>query len=218
MNILKTFFRAHKRLAIAAATGAFSVLLTSPALGTVTRALIGWNVAVGLYLVLVWALMTRADHRRIRLLSQLQDETAVVVLVMISIAAIMSLAAIVLELHSTRDLAPAERLLHYALTGGTVVGSWLLVATVFTLHYAHMFYSSSEDPRPLQFPEGEPTPDYWDFAYFAFTIAVASQTADVSLHSHSMRKTVLAQSVLSFLFNASVLGLSVNIAASLVSS
>ena len=80
-----------------------------------------------------------------------------------------------------------------------------------------MFYLPPEDPRPLQFPDDPPEPDYWDFAYFAFTIAVACQTADVSLRSHSMRKTVLAQSVLSFLFNASILGLSVNVAASLVS-
>jgi uncharacterized membrane protein len=33
-----------------------------------------------------------------------------------------------------------------------------------------------------------------------------------------MRKTVLAQSILSFLFNVTILGLSVNIAASLVGS
>jgi len=59
-------------------------------------------------------------------------------------------------------------------------------------------------------------PDYWDFMYFSFTIAVASQTADINLSSSSMRRAVLAQSVLSFFFNASILALSINIAASLI--
>ncbi|MFD2273819.1 DUF1345 domain-containing protein [Undibacterium arcticum] len=66
------------------------------------------------------------------------------------------------------------------------------------------------------FPEGEQQPNYWDFLYFAFTIAVAAQTADINIQSRSMRKAVLAQSVLSFLFNAAILGFSINIAAGLV--
>ena len=53
---------------------------------------------------------------------------------------------------------------------------------------------------------------------FSFTIAVAAQTSDVIVMSRSMRKVVLAQSVLSFLFNVAILGLSINIAAGLVGS
>jgi len=52
--------------------------------------------------------------------------------------------------------------------------------------------------------------------YFSYTIAVAAQTSDVSVMSRSMRKIVLAQSILSFFFNLAILGLSINIAASLV--
>ena len=54
--------------------------------------------------------------------------------------------------------------------------------------------------------------------YFSFTIAVAAQTSDIVIMSHSLRKTVLAQSILSFFFNVAILGLSINIAASLVNS
>jgi uncharacterized membrane protein len=54
--------------------------------------------------------------------------------------------------------------------------------------------------------------------YFAFTIAVAVQTSDVSVKTTAMRGTVLAQSVLSFFFNLAILGLSINIAASLINA
>jgi uncharacterized membrane protein len=69
----------------------------------------------------------------------------------------------------------------------------------------------------LLFPGDGQHPDYWDFLYFAFTIAVAAQTADVAVTGHSMRKAVLAQSVLSFLFNVTIIGLSINVMASLIS-
>ena len=108
--------------------------------------------------------------------------------------------------------------LHYAFTGATIFGSWCLLATVFTFHYARLFYLSPIEQRALRFPDNEENPDYWDFLYFSFTIAVAAQTSDVSAMSRLMRKTVLAQSTLSFLFNVAIIGLSINIAASLVGS
>jgi uncharacterized membrane protein len=100
----------------------------------------------------------------------------------------------------------------------TVFGSWCLVATLFTFHYARTYYRSPPEKRALGFPDKEENLDYWDFLYFSFTIAVAAQTSDVAVMSHSMRKTVLAQSILSFVFNFAILGLSINIAASLVGS
>jgi uncharacterized membrane protein len=100
----------------------------------------------------------------------------------------------------------------------TLFGSWCLIGTLFTFHYAHVFYMSPADNRALGFPDHLQNPDYWDFLYFAFTIAVAAQTSDVTVLSRSMRKTVLAQSVLSFAFNLAILGLSINIAAGIVGS
>ena len=124
-------------------------------------------------------------------------------------------AAILLELTSAKDLDLRHRLLHYGLTGATVFGSWCMVGTMFAFHYARNFYRSAPGRRALRFPDdGEP--DYWDFLYFSFTIAVAAQTSDISVMTRDLRKAVLAQSVLSFLFNAAIIGLSINIAAGLV--
>ncbi len=79
-----------------------------------------------------------------------------------------------------------------------------------------MYYNGEGRQRPLSFPGGESQPDYWDFLYFSFTIAVAAQTSDVAVQSSSLRKLVLGQSVLSFFFNLLILGLFVNMAASLM--
>jgi uncharacterized membrane protein len=103
-----------------------------------------------------------------------------------------------------------------ALAAFTVVNSWTLVPTMFTLHYADMFYSVKENARPLAFPQ-TPRPVFWDFAYFSFTIAAACQTSDVSTTNISIRKVVVAHSVISFLFNAAILGFAINVTAGLIS-
>jgi uncharacterized membrane protein len=89
---------------------------------------------------------------------------------------------------------------------------------IFTLHYAHEYY----DPRngkgsvpPLTFP-GDEQPDYWDFAYFSFVIGMTSQVSDVGVSCRPIRRTVLAHGVVSFVFNAALLALTVNIAASAI--
>ena len=57
-------------------------------------------------------------------------------------------------------------------------------------------------------------PDHTDFLYFSFTIAVTAQTSDVGVTTRAMRRLVLAQSLLSFLFNTTILAFSINAAAS----
>jgi uncharacterized membrane protein len=208
--------RSRPRLTSAIVAGIITWLFFPGQLNPVTRALIGWNVTVWLYLCLMAWLMVRANHNRVRQLAVQEDNSGVVILSIMSLAAIVSIAAIILELSAVRALPLSHRLAHYAFTGATVFGTWGLVATLFTFHYARIFYSSPPDKRALQFPDKEENLDYWDFLYFSFTIAVAAQTSDVAVMSHSMRKTVLAQSVLSFFFNVVILGLSINLAASLI--
>ncbi|MFI4939543.1 MAG: DUF1345 domain-containing protein [Burkholderiales bacterium] len=208
--------RHRPRLIIATAVG-FGVALSLPsAWPLLTRILAGWNFSAWSYLILMGWLMLRASHARVRKIAEQEDESAAVVLAVLSIAAILSLAAITVELATTKDLSAGLRLGRYAFTAATVFGSWCLLGTVFTFHYANMFYCAAPDAIPLRFPDNEANPNYWDFLYFSFTIAVAAQTSDVSVQTRAMRKVVLAQSILSFLFNVAILGLSINIAAGMV--
>jgi len=216
MNPIHQTVRARPRLFLAILAGAGSGFVLPSQWDMVTRVLTGWNVTVWIYLALVGWLMVRSNHVRVRSIAEREDRGAGVILAVMSVAAVISLAAIVLELSTTRNLPAGDRLAHSAFTGATVFGSWCLVATLFTFHYARSYYRSPVERRALRFPDGEANPDYWDFLYFSYTIAVAGQTSDVAVMCRSLRKIVLAQSVLSFFFNVAILGFSINIAASLV--
>jgi uncharacterized membrane protein len=182
----------------------------------ITRALTGWNVAVWSYLLLMAWLMLRASHARVRRIAEQEDESAALILAMVSTGAVLSLAAIFVELATLKDLPAGLRIGHVAFTVATVMGSWFLLGIIFTLHYAYMYFHAPPDQPPLLFPDRDIEPDYWDFLYFSFTIAVAAQTSDVAVNSRAMRKVVLVQSILSFLFNVAILGMSINIGASMV--
>ena len=216
-NALKRFYVARPRLVYALGIGFLAgALIPTPGGDVVLHTLVGWNVGTYAYMVFIWVMMIRADDGSVREFAERQDERAAVVLTVVSLAALMSLAAIVLELASAGH-ASARHPFHIALTAATVIGSWFLIPTIFGLHYAHSFYAVTSGAPPLLFPEKNLKPDYWDFMYFSFTIAVASQTAEIAPGSRAMRKAVLAQAILSFFFNASILALSINIGASLVS-
>ena len=98
----------------------------------------------------------------------------------------------------------------------TVIGSWLLLPTLFAVTYASR-YDRATHSAGLNFPtaDNDFKPDYGDFLYFSFTIAVASQTADVSVSTSPLRRLVLMQSVLSFAFNTAILAFTINVAASM---
>jgi uncharacterized membrane protein len=209
--------RAHPRLLLAVAFGAVVALAAQPSLRSLARAIIGWNVGAWTYILLAGWLMVRASPNDVRERAAREDEGAAPMLTVMTTAAILSLAAIVLDFmtsHALDDLRAWRNLL----TVATVIGSWLLVGILFTAHYAQMFYNAPPGQRPLRFPEDEENPDYWDFLYFSFTIAVAAQTSDVSITTRAMRKVVLAQSVLGFLFNVTILGFAINVSVGLLGS
>jgi len=218
LNRIRQLIRARPRLFVAIGLGIVSEFLLPEPWRPVTRLLGAWNIFAWSYLLLAGWLMLFAPAGHVREFAEREDRGAAAILAFMSLAALASLAAIVLELTSTKDLDLTHRLLHYGLTGATVFGSWCVVGTMFAFHYARSYYRSQPTRRALRFPDDEMQPDYWDFLYFSFTIAVAAQTSDISVMSRTLRKAVLAQSVLSFLFNAAIIGLSINIAAGLVGS
>jgi uncharacterized membrane protein len=84
------------------------------------------------------------------------------------------------------------------------------------LHYAHEYYGEGADQLKggLSFPTEGYEPDYWDFLYFSANVGAAGQTSDVAITSHGIRRVVLAQTILSFVFNTMILALAVNVGAS----
>jgi uncharacterized membrane protein len=180
-----------------------------------SRILVCWNFGTTLFLCLMFVWMTRLTAEQICTKYIEEDESAPIILVVVILAALLSLVAIVEPLANMKHVTGAERIAHFALAAITLVNSWILVPTIFTTHYADMFYSTKPEERPLRFPE-TPMPVFWDFAYFSFTIAAACQTSDVSTLNVGVRKTVIAHTAISFLFNASILGFAINVTAGLI--
>ncbi|MGF6753193.1 DUF1345 domain-containing protein [Paraburkholderia sp. GAS334] len=216
MNLYPQALRNRPRMVIGFVIGVAVAVLLPGTLRPMVRVLCAWDVAVWAYLALLWSHMATTKQAQVREFAVREDENAGVVLFMICVATVASIAAIVLELATVKGIKGGTGAVHYAITGATLMGAWFLIPTIFTLHYTRLYYSADQKETPLRFPDHGLKPDYWDFLYFSFTIAVASQTADIALSSRSMRRAVLAQSVLSFYFNVAVLGLCVNIAAGLL--
>jgi len=212
------FIRNRPRIFIAVVLGLIAYLIEPWTLRPIQQALFGWDAGMWLYLVMIWTLMARASPADVQRVAERENEGATMVLVAVTVAAVASVVAIVLELSAAKGISAHQADVNYALTGATMIGAWLLIPTMFTLQYARYYHQAGENEVSLKFPDQNESLDYWDFLYFSFTIAVASQTSDVSLCSGRARRTALAQSILSFFFNAAVLGLSVNIAAGLLGS
>ena len=208
------FARGHVRLWTAIVVGVLVYLFTPASFPTSTRFLLGWDVGVAFYLIVVIATMARSTPSEIRYHSAMQDEGAFALLLLVVTAAVVSMGAIFAELVGIKQSQPGYGF-HVALAMATVVLSWIFTQTIFALHYAHEFYGTGRRAAGLKFP-GDEKPDYWDFVYFAFVIGMTFQVSDVGITHREIRRTVVAHGLLSFFFTAAILALAVNIAASLV--
>ena len=209
--------RARPRLVMSGIAGVLAFALLPPEYAASTRALVTWDAGAGLYLGLAWVMMARASVEHMRWRARIQDDGAAVVLFLTVAAAVASLAAIVLELTGLKSGTAMRQGLHLALAAATFMASWLLVHTSFALHYAHAYYVSlgRDGAAPLEFPRQD-APIYMDFMYFSMVIGMTSQTADVALASTRMRRLVMAHGIIAFVFNTTLLALTINIAASLL--
>ncbi len=184
--------RARPRLSLAILLGLGVLALLPAEWRLATRSLVSWDIALGFYLVLAFRLMTNCDVNRIKRRAAHQDEGSFTILVLVVASALASLLAILAELGgANREPAHLAR-------------------------DAHAYYSEkAHKGGGLNFPGDEP-PDYWDFVYFSFVVGMTSQVSDVAVTSSVLRRLVTAHGAVSFIFNATLLALTVNIAASAI--
>jgi uncharacterized membrane protein len=176
--------------------------------------LIGWITYCAAYVGLVWHLAARLDAANTQHRAQREDPGAVMLFVLVTVAACASLLAVAMNINDTRVLQGSQRTLQLGLMALSLAGAWLLIQSVFTLHYARVYYRDSQgDGTPdqgLAFPDGR-DPDYLDLLYHSMVVGMTSQVSDVSVRSRSMRHLVLVHAVLSFGFNLVVLATAVNV-------
>jgi uncharacterized membrane protein len=94
----------------------------------------------------------------------------------------------------------------------TVGASGFAVHTLYTVHYARLYYS--DEPGGINFHDPE-APCFRDFAYLAYTVGMTYQVSDTEIGLTSIRATVLRHALLSYLLGAVVLAVTINLIAGL---
>lgn len=170
---------------------------------------IGFDLAAALFLLSLLPLLRQFPVAEMRRHADENDANRTLIVISSTLLVLVVLAAISGELGAARSgdhMAMAKLLV-------TLVLAWLFANSVYALHYAHSFYfgsSAKGDHRGgIKFP-GTPSPDYSDFAYFAFTLGMTFQTSDVQVTAPAVRRLVLVQSLASFVFNIGVIAFTIN--------
>jgi uncharacterized membrane protein len=207
--------RARPRLFIAVLVGVILAITLRGMPSLAERLLVSWDVTVLLYLIAAVQLIVTGTDTSLRHRAEIEDEGRIGVLVLSVAAALASLGAIVILLVSSH--AGLGGLWRLGLATVTNLLSWAFINIIFAFHYAHEYYSvRAGKTTPLKFPN-DGAPDYWDFVYFSFVVGMTSQVSDVAISSKAIRRTVTGHGIVAFLFNAALLALMVNIAASAIS-
>ncbi len=173
----------------------------------------GWDAAGIVYLAVIWRTVWpldadgSADHA-----SKHDDPSRGIsdaAILLAAVASLVAVAALIAQSHSSKGVLQAVEL---GVGVGSVVISWLLVHTLFTLRYARLYYRGDEGG--VEF-EDRVRPSYSDFAYLALTVGMTFQVSDTDLQTTEFRRLVLMHALLSYLFGAVILASAINLIAGL---
>lgn len=198
----------------AALTGA--LVGTPIAFVTVWQAapLLGWDAGASVFLIWIWASIGGLDAQQTSSTAAREDPRAAIADSVIIVAGLACLGAVGLVLIKAANSQGAAKALLIAVGVLSVALSWASVHTVFTLRYARAYYRA-RTPGGIDF-NGDDSPDYLDFAYVSFTIGLTFQVSDTNIGSKAIRRLALRHALLSFLFGAVIIGLTINVVASLL--
>jgi uncharacterized membrane protein len=170
--------------------------------------MIGWSVLSAVVvlwtLIAVWGL----DGDSTAALATRADDSRALADVLLTSAAVASLVSIGFALVKASQSKGTPQALLTALAIVTVVLSWAMVHLIFTLHYAHLYYSTGEG-EGIDFND-DPVPDYHDFAYVAFTIGMTFQVSDTDITTKTIRRSALRHALTSYVFGVVIIAMAIN--------
>jgi uncharacterized membrane protein len=180
-------------------------------LGWEFAVLVGWTFTSGVFLVWVWSSVHHLDALETAKRATREDDSRAEAGLALLAASTVSLIGVAVGLHHAATLKGFERAALTTLCIVTIAFSWTAVHTVFMLRYAHEYCLLAHG---IDF--GVEPPTFADFAYFAFTIGMTYQVSDTPITSRTIRRTATRQALLSFLFGTTILAVTINVVAGLV--
>lgn len=209
--------RWHHRTVVRFAFGLVFAVVTgfavAPALGIAAALLAGWAVFALTLVIWVMLVVWPMDPTRTRTHAGAEDPGRRVGRLIVLIGAVVSLAAVALVL--ARSHAPGEehKLLLAFIALASVVASWSIIQVDYMLRYARTYYT--EPHGGIDFNDEDP-PQYSDFVYFSVGLGMTYQVADTDVHTKELRKVIVGQTMLAYLFATVIIGTVVNLVTSLV--
>ncbi len=179
-----------------------------------------FDLAAIVYVGLFVALMNAATPEHAAELSSRSEPSDMRILAGVIILSLISVTAVGALQHPNAPSHPV-RMLHLGASLAAIFLAWLLAHIRFGLHYMRMYYNDTiPDDASLynlwmDYPERK-TPDYWDFMYYCFAIAMCYQTSDVTITTAAVRRVTLLHAIFSFFFVAAIIGLVVNILSNVI--
>jgi uncharacterized membrane protein len=207
---------AMRRAVIVSAVGLIVVVVLLRFLPWGLAVVVGWDAAALTLLVSIWPIILRADAAHTAQLAMREDETRGTATVLLLGASVASLLGVGLALHLAGRESGSLRVMLIGVAVLTVVVSWTVVNTVYTLRYADLHFRSRDGGIAFGDPDGQEPPTYRDFAYVAFTIGMCYQVSDTTVRDRRIRSTVLSHAFLSYLFGVVIVAGSVNLIAGLL--
>ena len=174
-------------------------------------AIVGWVVAAGVYVAWTQSILRGMDAEQTCIWATREDPTRGVADAVILSASVASLGGVGYVV-AAASRSGAGSIVAAIVGILTVAASWFAVHTLFTVHYARLYYS--DDPGGINFHDPEP-PRFRDFAYVAFTVGMTYQVSDTEIGLTSIRAAVLRHALLSYLLGAVVLAVTINLIAGL---
>ncbi len=175
-----------------------------------------FDIFIGLLIGFSWLTFFITPFQELRTQAKEQDGSRVAVFVLLLLCACASMYSVVVLLLKDSGNTQTKNTELIAAVAGMLL-SWVLVHTVFTFRYAHMYYANNKkdpdhDAQGLDFP-GKEEPDFVDFAYFSFVLGMTFQVSDIEISKKSIRRLALLHGFISFLYNTTIIGLTINILA-----
>jgi uncharacterized membrane protein len=205
---------AATRVVMAAVAGVCAGVLAALPGSWQIGTLVGWDLAAGIYLAWTWATIWHQDPAATARLALREDPGRATADAVLLVASVASVLAVALAITAGRAGGPGERDLRAGLAVASVALSWTVVQTVFTSHYARLYYS--HPAGGINFNNQDARPRYVDFAYLAFTVGMTFQVSDTALQTSALRATALRQALLSYLLGAVILATTINLVAGLL--
>ena len=199
---------AGTHLLVSAGIGAVLGAVVALAYDPLAGGLVAWAVAGSVFLGWTWMSIWPLGAHDTSRVARREDPSRAVRDLVLLLLAVVSLFTVGLVIFRAHDSGPVRLVLGVA----CVVASWAVLHTIFVLRYARLYYA--EPVGGIDFKQ-EPDPTYRDFAYVGFTVGMTFQVSDTDIGKATIRTAVLRHALLSFVFGAVILAITINLLAGL---